>query len=264
MIADFHMHSAFSSDSEAAMEAMVGRGAACGMDIVCLTDHYDKDYGTGEFQLDTERYVAEVERVKEMYRGRISVRLGVELGLQVHLREWLTSYVKEYPFDFVIGSMHLLHGKDPYYQEQFQGTDEAEQIREYFRETVKNLDEFHGFQSLGHMDYLTRYLRQTRDVFSYRMFADEIDEILGRLIRYQIALEVNTAGYKYGMGRPNPGSDVIKRYRELGGELLTVGADAHRPEHVGYGFDQARALLESCGIRYYTVYKMRKPYFIKI
>ena len=88
--------------------------------------------------------------------------------------------------------------------------------------------------------------------------------MLKRLISIGKGLEVNTGGLKYGLGFTNPHSDVIKRYRELGGEIVTVGADAHRPEHVGYEFEKAAGILKDCGFQYYTEFKERKPVFKKL
>ena len=86
-------------------------------------------------------------------------------------------------------------------------------------------------------------------------------QILEVLIAQGRALECNTGGYKYGLGEPNPSASVLKRYRELGGELITIGSDAHESRHLGYAFSQANSLLKECGFRYYTVYQNRKPCF---
>lgn len=264
MIADSHMHTNFSSDSEAPMELMTERAIGLGMESICFTDHYDKDYGTDEFQLDTEAYFKKIKLMQDKYADKIEIRAGVELGLQVHLKEWMERYVTQYPFDFIIGSMHLLDGKDPYYKEYFSEKNEKELLREYFQATSVNLDSFHAFQSLGHLDYLVRYLGPEAAGYTYPEFAEEVDEVLHKLITYEIALEINTGGYRSARSCPNPGKDVLKRYRDLGGELITIGADGHTPEQVGYKFDNIRGLLKDCGFRYYSIYRQKKPHFMEI
>ena len=112
-IADCHMHSFFSSDSEAPTEEMVKRAVELGLPAICPTDHYDMDYSTGEFQLDTPAYAAKIRELQEKYRDKIDIRFGVELGLQLHLKERMEEYVNAWPFDYVIGSMHVIDGKDP-------------------------------------------------------------------------------------------------------------------------------------------------------
>ena len=91
-----------------------------------------------------------------------------------------------------------------------------------------------------------------------------LDEILKRLVSKNIGLEVNTGGYHYGLGQPNPCACVIRRYKELGGEIITIGADAHSPEKIGYDFPKAASLLKECGFDYYTVFQDRKPQFLKL
>lgn len=263
MLIDSHMHTSFSSDSETPPEVMIEKSIELGLQGICLTDHYDKDYFNGEFQLDSQAYYERIQELKERYKGRLDIRFGVELGLQEYLKEWLSSYVNAYPFDFVIGSMHVLDGKDPYYTELFQGCDARQVLRDYFISTEKNLESFHEFQSLGHLDYLARYFAEELGEYHYRDYSDEIDAVLKKLIEYQVALEINTAGYKT-MHRPNPDMDVLKRYRELGGEMITIGADAHMPEYIGYQFQETADLICSCGFRFYTIFRGKKPEFIKI
>ena len=174
-IADCHMHSFFSSDSEAPTEEMVKRAVELGLPAICLTDHYDMDYSTGEFQLDTPAYAAKIRELQEKYRDKIDIRFGVELGLQLHLKERMEEYVNAWPFDYVIGSMHVIDGKDPYYEDAFPDWTAEELYRAYFRATAENIRFFHNFQTLGHLDYVVRYCREKGKDYSYRAFADEID-----------------------------------------------------------------------------------------
>ena len=115
-------------------------------------------------------------------------------------------------------------GLDPYDRDQYPGSD-RELYREYFACTLENIRSVTGFQALGHLDNVVRYGHGREKEYSYRAYADVIDEILRELICRGIALEVNSGGLKYGLGFPNPHPDVLKRYRELGGELVTVGSD---------------------------------------
>ena len=173
-------------------------------------------------------------------------------------------YVYAWPFDYLIGSMHVIDGKDPYYEDAFPDWTAEELYRAYFRATAENIRFFHNFQTLGHLDYVVRYCREKGKDYSYRAFADEIDTILKELIQYDIALEINTGGYKAGLGVPNPTPDVIRRYRELGGEKITFGADAHKPEHIAFHFADAAAIAQEAGFRYYVRFKEKKPEYLPI
>lgn len=264
---DFHMHTEFSTDSEAPVRSMLDAAIRRGLHTVCITDHMDRDYpldkslGEEPFQFDLERYFCILTKIQEEYRGRLDVRIGVEIGLQPHLGEIYREMTARYPFDFVIGSLHLVHGLDPYYGELFEGRPDGEAYRETFEETLRCLENVRDFDVLGHLDYVVRYGNHQALEYSYEKFADEIDAVLKKLISMGKGLEVNTAGLKYGLGFCHPHPDVLQRYKELGGEIVTVGADAHRPEHVAYEFERAKAVLAACGFRYYAEYKGRRPVF---
>lgn len=257
---DVHMHCEFSGDSETPMEEMIERAIQNGLTGICFTDHYDMDFNPPlEFELDTPAYTKKLRRMQEKYRDQIEIRYGVELGLQTHLSERITEYLKAWPFDQVIGSMHLVDGYDPYYRENFpQYTDEQLYTR-YFDAAVENLKGFHDFDVFGHVDYVVRYGYTKAENYSYMRYREVLDEILTLLIRYDIALEINTGGFKYGLGFPNPHPDLIRRYRELGGRMITFGADAHVPEYVGYEFAQAVEIARACGFQEYIVFRNRTP-----
>ncbi|HJA20667.1 MAG TPA: histidinol-phosphatase HisJ family protein [Candidatus Mediterraneibacter ornithocaccae] len=267
---DFHMHTEFSTDSDASVRSMLDASVDRGIQTVCITDHLDLDYppdeelGSEPFRFDLKEYFAVLTQIREEYRGRLDVRIGVELGLQPHLGRTYEELVREYPFDFVIGSLHLVHGMDPYYGKVFEGRTDGEVYRDAFCETLRCLESVSSFDVLGHLDYVVRYGRNKAQEYSYREFSDEIDEILKKVISGEKGLEMNMGGIKYGLGFTNPHPDVLKRYRELGGEIVTVGADAHRPEHVAYDFEEAGEILKSCGFHYYAEFRERRPVFKKI
>lgn len=260
------MHTDFSTDANSTPREMVEGAIAKGLKTICITDHMDKDYSEdpAEFVFDADAYFDTLKALKEEYRGKIDVRIGVELGLQPHLGAFYKELVNQYPFDFVIGSVHLVKGEDPYYKKFFDHRTDEEGYRLTFAETLNCLKATDDFDSLGHLDYVVRYgVRQAED-YSYQKYADEIDGILRRLIDSGKGLEVNTAGLKYGLGFAHPHPDVLKRYRELGGELITIGSDGHKPEHIAYDFQKALELLKACGFKYYTEFRERTPIFCQL
>ena len=271
ILCDAHMHTSFSTDSSAPVSSMLDCAVARGLKAVCITDHMDLDFPPQEgedvsadpqlFQFDIEEYFRVLLRLKEEYKDRLEVRIGIELGLQSHLGDRYKELLARYPFDFVIGSIHLVRGMDPYYGKLFEGRPDAKAYEEAFEETLLCIRHNEGFDALGHLDYVVRYGKHQAWEYSYCAFADQIDEVLKELISMGKGLELNTGGLKYGLGFTNPHPDVLKRYRELGGEIVTVGADAHKPKHVGYEFKKAASILEACGFRYYVEFKERKPVF---
>lgn len=271
--ADIHMHSSFSGDSNEPAENMIESAIKKGFKTICFTEHMDMDFPPNDedkeniFLLDTDSYYSKFCDLKEKYTIKnpdFNILFGVELGLQPHLASTHKDYIKDYPFDFIIGSEHTTNRKDPYYPSFFEGKSEYEAYTEYFTDIVTNIDAFSDFNSLGHLDYVVRYGPNKNNDYSYSKYSDVLDTILKRLIDNGIALEINTGGYKYGLGNPNPSGDILKRYKELGGELITVGSDAHDISRIGADFNLANDLLTNIGFKYYCVYKNRKPIILPI
>ncbi len=260
MISDFHLHTEFSSDSETPLRRQIEQAISLGMKELCITDHHDYDASSKDltFILETDSYLASLRQVQEEYQDRIRINIGVELGLQTHIKDYLEQYTKQYTFDFIIGSSHFIDGLDPYYPDFFEGKTAPAAYDRYFEVTLKRLQTLDCFDSFGHLDYPARYGPE----YHYQDHRDYIDVILKTLIDKGHALECNTAGCRYKKGQPNPHTEILTRYRELGGELLTIGSDAHIPEYVGYRFDQITELLKGCGFRYYNIYRNRTPEYI--
>ena len=274
--ADMHMHTWFSTDSEACPRDMADEAVRKGLKTICFTDHFDKDdleWGE-EGIFDVDAYFVEMQKLQEEYAGKLNIRIGIELGLRTYLKDYYEELTKKYPFDFVIGSVHNVPYKkdaegnilytDPAAEKLFTDRTDKEAYRLMMETTLENVRTSDCFQTLGHLDYVVRYGKSREKEYSYTDYADIIDEILKLLIEKEKGLEVNSAGLKYGLPFAHPHPDVLKRYRELGGEIITVGADAHAPEHVGFAFEKVPQILKDAGFIYYTVFRKRKPEFIKI
>ena len=266
MYCDFHLHSSFSTDSNAPMEKMVLQGIELGLPAMCFTEHMDLDFPSEEpeFLVDLPAYKSRFLELKEKYKDKIELYFGLELGLQPHLKEELPALSNSETFDFIIGSTHVVDHMDPYEKTFYQGRTEKESYRRYFEVLLENLKLFSCFDSCGHIDYVVRYGPNKNRDYTYEKYQDLLEEILKILVTKGISLECNTAGFKYGLGHPNPTEKILTRYRELGGELLTLGSDAHAPEHIAYDFSRAGQLLKACGFQYYTVFKNRKPVFLPL
>lgn len=266
ILTDCHVHSAFSSDSEANVEDIIQQALHKGMKYVYLTDHHDIDFltyqpGGPDFQLDTDVYLHTLKTLKEQYSSQIDIRIGVELGLMPAIKEQLEAYTSNYDFDFIIGSSHLVRGLDPYYPEYYQGRTEIQAYRDYFISIHENIQSFHDFDVYGHLDYALRYGPTKNKNWDFAHYQDIFIPLLKDLIHLGKGIEINTAGLYKGLGYPHPHKDILSLYRDLGGEIITIGSDAHSPEHLGYGFEEAADLLKQLGFRYYTLFHHRKPEF---
>ncbi len=271
-ISDFHTHSCFSTDSKANPEDMILQAISLNLKKYCFTDHMDYQYphpDFGTFTFDVDEYFSTLTKLKERYADQIEILIGVELGLRnesdikQEIYNQYQALTNQYPFDFVLGSTHVLDHFDPYYKEFWTHRSTFEGIKAYFEAIAHNAQFYDMFQIYGHLDYIIRYIPEEKKHYEVSDYKDLIDMMLKAIIENGKGIECNTSGYKYGLSVPHPKVELLKRYRELGGELITIGSDAHKPEHIAYDFQKAYDLLKEIGFSYYTVYQNRKPEFIK-
>lgn len=259
--ADYHVHTSFSADSDSGPESMIQEAIRRGLKTICITDHEDKDFICDGllFEIDSEKYFHDLKILKEKYKKEIAINIGVEIGLETHLAERYHRFVNEHPFDFVIGSLHLVDGQDPYDKVIFEGKKDEEVYLRTLEATLENIKQTDDYDVLGHIDYVVRYGREAEKNYHPEDMKDLIDEILKHLISHGKGLEINTAGLKYGLSFAHPHEFILTRYKELGGEIITIGSDAHKPVHLAYNFEKARELLVRHDFTFYTVFEERMP-----
>lgn len=295
VLSDFHIHSLFSSDSEAMPETMINAAASKGLSSICFTEHNDYDYppenGQILFNLDFDSYYNYIEAMRNGAYSKhstantlcasadttnvtsnttsasdttVSIYIGVEQGLSVPAASRINAYDPDKKLDFIIGSSHLVEGSDPYYPEFWKNRSTKAAILSYFESIYNNIQVCHNFDVYGHLDYVVRYAPDRDKSYNCLDYSDLLDLILKQLIQNGKGIEVNTSGLKSGLAYPNPCLGILKRYHELGGEIITIGSDAHKPEHIGYRFDTVPALLLEAGFNYYTTFSKRVPAFHKL
>ncbi len=262
--ADYHVHTIYSSDSEAPVEAVINSAIDKGLTEIAFTDHVDFD--PRYTFTDYDKYIPRMLELREKYKDKISIICGVEIGLESKWAKYINHLTGSHPFDFIIGSSHAVQTLDVYYDRQkfFGDKTKEEAYTIYFEEILKNIETCNDFCVYGHLDYITRYGTYTDNSLEYKDYADLIDEILKKLINKGKGIEVNTSGFRYGIDNVYPQKDIIKRYKELGGEIITAGSDSHKSEVVGDHIDFAYNLIKDCGFNYITRFKQRKPVFEKI
>lgn len=265
-INDYHIHSEFSGDSTQDMREIFEKAIALGLEEIAITDHleYDIEGMTDNWILDLDRYTKKVLEFKDEYKGRLDIKLGVEVGVQPHTREHLESEIAKYPFDFVLASTHAINRYDLAWGE-LQKTRDKEQLQKFYFETVlDNVKKYEKFSVYGHMDFITRYGGEKYRGLEYKKNQDIIDEILKTLISKGKGIEINTSGYRYKEDRFYPCTDIVKRYFELGGEVITIGSDSHIKEHLTMDFDIVYEFLKSIGVKYICGFEKMNPVFKKL
>ncbi len=266
MPADYHMHSHNSGDSKAPMDAMIKSAIEKGLSEICFTEHMDLDYPEfpdlppEPFTLDIASYKEELFKYKEIFKDQITVKFGIEVGMQPQVTAENLKLVKENDFDFVIASVHLVDKRDPFYGE-FWTADTMENIfKRFFELNLENIKLFPDFDVLGHLDYIARYVPNGDTTYSYERFKDQIDEILAYLAQNGKGLDFNSKvlGYSDTL-LPNPCPEALKRFKELGGEIITFGSDAHNPEAIACEFETMRQIALDCGFTHYYTFDHRIP-----
>lgn len=261
---DYHMHTRFSADSQANLEDMCEAALLCGLQEVCFTEHVDRvpwEATRGHF--DAAAYVPAAERCRADYAGRLTVRIGLEIG-EPHLAVEATKALLEaWPFDFVLGSAHWIDQSGLPLTQVYQ-THSIEHVEgEYFQRVLELVTQGE-FDSLGHLDLVRRYRPQELGPFDTLAHAEVIRTILKTLVQRDKAFEINTSPLRRGLASTCPDVTVLRWYKELGGEKVTVGSDSHRPEQVGTGFEVALDMLRSAGFSRIVRFARRRPEWVPV
>lgn len=263
--ADYHLHSIHSADSTTPIENMVLAGIQKGLQYMCFTEHMDYDFPDSpdlpgsDFELNVDSYLFDLIKSKKKYADKLDVFFGIEIGMQPHTAKKNSLLARSHDFDLIIASLHVCSGSDPYYPDFFSGKTDKEAYGEYFASIRENLKTFQNFDVLGHLDYIVRYGTTMDKEYDWRDYQKDIDKILEFLVENEKGLEINTGSLKYGCQSTNPCMGIVKRFKELGGEYVTIGSDAHEPKYIAYEFEKAEAMLKDCGFQYYATYEKRIP-----
>ena len=168
------------------------------------------------------------------------------------------------PFDFVIGSVHVIDGIDVSNPEYFKGKTKKQAYLKYFEEVLENLKIHDCYNVVGHLDYISRYAPYDDKSVYYNEYMEIIDEILKVLVKKDKGLDVNTSAYRYGENRCYPQFEILKRFNELGGKIITVGSDAHSPEYIADHFEDAYNMIKSAGFKSIATFRNKNVNFIDI
>lgn len=270
ILMDTHMHSSVSFDGKEPRLAMAAAAQQAGLNVICFTDHYDVINEQNQLVPHYNWQPARVQQ-QELQKtipnsSQFQAFYGLELGNAPADFAGAEEALAEPGLDFVIGSIHncslALSGQDFYYV-NYRGdrTLAMTHLEDYFA-SITALVQWGGYDTLGHLPYPLRYMAERDGLpITLRELRPYYWELLCQNAQQGKAVEVNT----------NRGRDSLENYRtllqdwrEVGGELVTVGADAHESAHVGLGIPSAYELLQDCGFRYVTYYRQRQPVPVKI
>ncbi len=260
---DYHIHSELSADCETPMERMAGAAQRKGLKEICFTDHIDLDFpGDIDFVFDFREYDRDFAEVKIAFPD-IDIKKGLEAGLELRTAASMARIVSKHELDYVIGSKHLIGGLDPYGSEFWRQYSKNEAYAAYLEECIECASACDFYDVFGHLGYVSKFCPFEDALMKYSDYRDMIDKLLKILIEKGKGIEVNTSGIK-NTGSVMPEIPIIKRYYELGGEIITVGSDAHDESSVGRAAGETLGTLKDIGFKYVCAFDKRRPRYILI
>ena len=272
-LADFHMHSNISPDADNTMTEMALAAAERGVRCVCFTDHCDlDDYTTGI--PDPECFAriraginAQYEQARALSGQGIDVRLGLELGEMTHNPALALEISAAPELDFVLGSLHNVAGMPDFYDLKYESMEHCRDLLHRYMGELIGMVDLGGFDSMAHIGYSRRYMYNAGfDAgIDLEHHGDELESLFQRLIHKGIGIEINCSGFRHpGLAGPIPSPEVLTLYRQLGGEVLTVGGDSHCVTDAGTYIAEGYELLRSLGFKYITIFKKRRMEMVRI
>jgi histidinol-phosphatase (PHP family) len=265
---DLHTHTDNSFDGNHSAIFLCENAAAMGLRAVAFTDHVEMDYYREQsFDRTAKQSFFEAVKARSAFRGKLIVCAGLELGEPTYNIPEAEELIQLYSYDIVIGSIHNLREKKDFWflpYEEYNDEDVAALLREYFDELLI-LAQWGKFDTLAHLTYPLRYICGEHgfkvDVMDY---SQQIDAVLEAAVKSNLALEINTSGLRQKLGRTMPDEYFVRRFRELGGEKITIGSDAHYAEHLGAGIEAGMDLALRCGFTHTTLFQGREPVQVEI
>lgn len=271
MFTDYHVHTHYSDDSVYPMEDVVRDAIQMNMDELCFTDHVDygvkEDWDCGHeikfrgseplANVDYPRYMTEIKELREKYADKISIKTGMEFGIQVHTVPLYEKLFKQYPFDFIILSVHQVEDKEFWTQDFQKGRTQKEYNERYYQELLELVKIYKNYSVLGHLDLITRY--DPAGIYPFEKIKPVLTEILKLVIADGKGLEVNTSSHRYGLSDMTPSKDILRLYKDLGGKIITIGSDSHKKEHLGAYYAETVNALRELGFDSFCTFENMQP-----
>lgn len=268
LIHDTHVHSKYSFDGCMDIDEICELAIERNIESIAITDHYDIDgivYGYYP-SYDADSAYNDVMTAKDKYRGKLRITYGIELGQAHIMLKEAAGFLNRYKFEFVIGSAHNLRDVPDFFFMKYDimSIELCERLWQRYLDEVYEMLTFDGIHTVAHLTYPIRYMVQYNKQIEYKKFYDSIMKIYKKMITKGVCLEINTSGLRQQMKATMPDFELVKLYHDCGGELITVGSDAHRAEHLGMNIIDAYDMAKNIGYKYITVYIDGKPEMIKL
>lgn len=270
-IFDSHIHSEFSHDSTAKLSDICLFAKMRGASGITVTDHCDMHKITA---------LSDMEHIKNSVKSthgdfEIKVMSGMELGDGFTNVELSAEAARSEDFDFILCSCHAFATMrtvtDKFQRGDFNFFKNADDeilsafLTRYYDNLVFSAEKL-DYDSLAHITFPFRYINGLAERYKYRPenYMNKIEAVLETAVARRKAIEINTSGLMTNWGEFMPNRDILKKYFDMGGRLVTLGSDAHKPEFVTGGIKEAISILREIGFQEYFYYEKRKPVAVGI
>ncbi len=269
-LTDFHCHTNISLDSPDDMLSMARAAREQGIDCLCFTDHCDTvDWQSLEYYPPCRTVAQRVRETYETCRDRLpeglDVRLGMELGETMFHPELAPGFYASEGLDFVLGSLHITPELGDYYFVRYDSPELCRRVLDDYLDKLLVIAGDGYYDALAHIGYVRRYIcQQGQDEgLTLARNGDKLEKLLKTVIDLGKGIEINCSGLRDGCG-PFPSPEILRLYRELGGEIITVGSDAHRVTDAAKCIREGYEVLREAGFRYVCSYRQHEPAFHKL
>ena len=260
---DYHIHSDISADCGATMRQMANAARRLGLKEICFTEHLDLDFPADiDFNFDFDVFDRSIDAVRKEF-PELRIAKGVEAGLDMRTRDALSALLSKTELDFVIGSVHVVLGRDPYEKEFWEAYERRHIFEAYLHACEQCAGQCGFYDVFGHLGYISKFCPYPDSLLRLCDFPDAVDTILETLVRNGKGLEVNTNGL-YMTPSVMPELPIVERFLELGGEIVTIGSDAHYQNVVGHAVANTLDALKGIGLKYICAFDKQQPRFIPI
>ncbi len=267
---DYHMHSKYSPDGNDTVNAIAVSAIIQNLSEIAITDHFDLSESNprlNDVQTAVNRFTClynDIVAARKLYGDKINIKFGVELGQFQFDFESANEFISSLPFDFVIGSMHDLSQDCPVELYDYRNTP-IEIIFSHYVDALIDMVRIADFDVVGHITFPIRYSYAHDNYYpDWEPFYDQLSVLFKEIATNGKGIEINCSGFAHPMHKPLPDVELLTLYKQCGGKILTIGSDAHRSPHVGYGINLGLEAAKQAGFTEITTFTNRIPTFTKI
>lgn len=261
---DSHTHSDNSHDGHNPISMMCEAATNKGLLGFCITDHCECDSNAQNPMQRFKGVQFDIMKNQAAFRDQITIGFGIELGQAIYNLDLAEEVLANFNFDFVLGSLHNNPNETDFCHIDFADKDVAGMLEKYYENMLK-LAQWNKFDALGHITYPLRYIQGIQKIqVDMKPYDEVIREILKTVAKNGKAIEINTSTMRQGLGMTMPSLEYVKLFKEMGGEFVTLGSDAHFAKDIGSHIEVGMDMLKEAGFEYFTVFRRREPKLLKV